>query len=568
MKLFSMKKLAAAALSLTMVMGAVPAVSAYDYQTIKFDEETGTLTLLTGDVDKDEVQDFSYEESVLHVNCEEGAVLPADSSHMFEDFQDTLDFDLKGIDTSNVTSFNSFFEDCYDAEVIDVSDFDTSKATDMYDMFYDCYKVKSLDVSGFDTSNVENMGYMFGWLYELEELDVSNFNTSKVTNMAHMFEGGKYKTLDLSNFDLSNVESFYEFIYENTYLENLILPTATLKNNVDCEEMFEYNPSLKSLDLSSLTFPEEFEYDDMFYGLYSLRLLTINDSLKINSDMELFNNDEPYTGWVKLDDAEHTVVSGNDYYAEFSGADTYLRYKPLDKHEGYDATCEDAGKLTYYTDPHDYSSPSSGNGVPEYDETLYTDENGIEPLTDLNEDGEVNEDDLIIAPLDHDWGEWEVVEDPTTEKEGLKRRVCQRDPEHYQERPLDKLEPEDPTDDPEDPTDDSQTPTDDSQTPSDDSKTPADDSQTPAPADGKEDSAAPADSTKPADENKTEDKTSTDKQTTKADDKQTDSKADDKKTDTAASATTTANPATGAGALSLAAVTLAAGAIVVSRKRK
>ena len=58
MKLFSMKKLAAAALSLTMVMGAAPAVGALDYQTIKFDEETGTLTLLAGDVDKEEVRDF------------------------------------------------------------------------------------------------------------------------------------------------------------------------------------------------------------------------------------------------------------------------------------------------------------------------------------------------------------------------------------------------------------------------------------------------------------------------------------------------------------------------------
>ena len=557
MKLFSMKKLAAAALSLTMVMGAAPAVGALDYQTIKFDEETGTLTLLAGDVDKDEVRDFSDDNRVLHVNCEEGAVLPADCDEMFEGFGYTLDFDLKGIDTSNVTDFDSFFDTCIAAEVIDVSDFDTSKATNMFDMFYHCDSVKSLDLSGFDTSNVENMGYMFAWDYSLEELDVSSFNTSKVTYMSDMFKGGKYKTLDISNFDLSNVESFDSFISNSNYLENIILPTATLKDDNDCEYMFENNTSLKSLDLSSLTFPEEFDDFEMLYNLKSLRLLTINDSLKINSGMELVNASGPYTGWVKLDDAEHTVVSGNEDHAVFSGADTYLRYKPMEKHEGYDATCEEAGKLTYYTDPYGYLNPDSGDPV--YDKTPYTDENGLVPLTDINEDGEVNEEDLVIDPLDHLWGEWEEVEEPTTEKEGLERRVCERDPEHYQERPVDKLKPQ-PTDDPQDPTDDPQDPT-------DDPKTPTDDSQTPAPTDSKDEPAAPADSTKPADE-KTEDKTSTDKQTTKADDKKTDSKADDKKTDTAAAATTTANPATGAGALSLAALTLAAGAIVVSKKRK
>ena len=44
-------------------------------------------------------------------------------------------------------------------------------------MFEDCKSLKSLDVSRFDVGNVENMGYMFYGCESLEELDVGKFKT-------------------------------------------------------------------------------------------------------------------------------------------------------------------------------------------------------------------------------------------------------------------------------------------------------------------------------------------------------------------------------------------------------
>ena len=48
-------------------------------------------------------------------------------------------------------------------------------------------------------------------------------------------------------------------------------------------------------------------------------------------------------------------------------------------------------------------------------------------------------DDKVPA-LGHDWGEWEVVTEPTYEAEGLEQRVCKNDASHIETRAIAKLE--------------------------------------------------------------------------------------------------------------------------------
>ena len=75
-------------------------------------------------------------------------------------------------------------------------------------MFDFCSKLTSLDLSNFDTSNVTNMDSMF-YYTSLTSLNVSNFNTSNVTNMSWMFACTDLTSLDLSNFDTSKVTDIY-----------------------------------------------------------------------------------------------------------------------------------------------------------------------------------------------------------------------------------------------------------------------------------------------------------------------------------------------------------------------
>ena len=93
-------------------------------------------------------------------------------------------------------------------------------------MFSGMSSLTSLDLSNFNTSNVTNMSSMFYNMRNLTSLDLSNFNTSNVTLMNYMFSGmSNLAMLDLSNFNTSNV--------------------------VDMWGMFAYAPSLTSLDLSN-----------------------------------------------------------------------------------------------------------------------------------------------------------------------------------------------------------------------------------------------------------------------------------------------------------------------------
>ena len=53
-------------------------------------------------------------------------------------------------------------------------------------MFPHC-SLTSLDLSNFDTSNVTDMSSMFYGCLNLKSLDLSSFDTSNVTNMSYMF---------------------------------------------------------------------------------------------------------------------------------------------------------------------------------------------------------------------------------------------------------------------------------------------------------------------------------------------------------------------------------------------
>ena len=73
-------------------------------------------------------------------------------------------------------------------------------------MFYNCNSLKSLNLSNFDTSNVVDMRSMFYNCNSLNSLDISSFDTSQVKNMNNMFYNcSSLNSLDLLNFNTSNI---------------------------------------------------------------------------------------------------------------------------------------------------------------------------------------------------------------------------------------------------------------------------------------------------------------------------------------------------------------------------
>ena len=70
-------------------------------------------------------------------------------------------------------------------------------------MFYGS-AASSIDLSEFNTSNVKNMVNMF-MSSKTSSLDLTSFDTSKVTDMSYMFSGSSATSIDVSSFDTSNV---------------------------------------------------------------------------------------------------------------------------------------------------------------------------------------------------------------------------------------------------------------------------------------------------------------------------------------------------------------------------
>ena len=108
---------------------------------------------------------------------------------------------------------------------IDFNDIDVSNIDSFYDKnkegIFGHTKFKYIDISGWDVSNVKTMHGMFSWCYELKSVgDISSWEVSSVTDMSYMFFYCQLlKSVgDLSGWDVSNVTDMSGMF---CYCENL-----------------------------------------------------------------------------------------------------------------------------------------------------------------------------------------------------------------------------------------------------------------------------------------------------------------------------------------------------------
>ena len=129
------------------------------------------------------------------------------AQQLFDGFNNVESMDLRGLDTSKVTSMYNMFADCNNLKSLDLSGFDTSHVTDMQNMFWHCSSLTSLNLKGkgIDTSQVTTMYAMFQGCSSLTSLDLSDFETPNITDTHNMFyECSHLKSLDVSKFDTSH----------------------------------------------------------------------------------------------------------------------------------------------------------------------------------------------------------------------------------------------------------------------------------------------------------------------------------------------------------------------------
>ena len=85
-------------------------------------------------------------------------------------------------------------------------------------------KFKYIDISNWDVSNIKSMNSMFYLCEALKSVgDISKWDVSNVTNMRSMFGGCESFNQDISNWDVSNVTNMY-FMFHNCPIKNEYKP--------------------------------------------------------------------------------------------------------------------------------------------------------------------------------------------------------------------------------------------------------------------------------------------------------------------------------------------------------
>lgn len=156
-----------------------------------------------------------------------------------------------------------------------ISSWDVSKATSLDACFQDCRQLTSLDLSSWDMSKVTNMSFAFENCNNLRNINFGSNNFKNVTTLYRAFRSCNSLTLDLSDFDFSNLQSLgYSF---NGNLKEIKLPELG-ENNVlttlyctwyDCK-------AITKLDLSKFNTRKVTNYGWVFSGCTALEWLDIS----------------------------------------------------------------------------------------------------------------------------------------------------------------------------------------------------------------------------------------------------------------------------------------------------
>ena len=163
------------------------------------------------------------------------------------------DYSDAGLSPKSFDELRKIIEDRYDKlgtgtkqNPIDFNDIDVSNLNSFCNIgkgIFDNTKFKYIDISGWDVSNIESMRNMFYGCEKLKSVgDISKWDVSNVTNMSQMFFGCASFNQDISKWDVSSV----------TDMSHMFFGCAS------------FNQDLSSWDVSSVT-----RMSRMFSGCHS-----------------------------------------------------------------------------------------------------------------------------------------------------------------------------------------------------------------------------------------------------------------------------------------------------------
>jgi pilin isopeptide linkage protein len=191
--------------------------------------------------------------------------------------------------------------------------------TNLSYMFY-YSQATSIDLSNFDTSNVTNMYHMF-YRSQTTSIDLSSFDTSKVTNMSFMFQQSQATSLDLSNFNTSNVTDMHG-MFSGSQATSIDLSSFDTSNITNMSYMFR-DSKATSIDLSSFDTSNITDMSYMFSGSQatSLDLSSFDTSNVTNMSYMFYNSQATSLNLSSFDTSNVTDMYGMFYDSKATSID-------------------------------------------------------------------------------------------------------------------------------------------------------------------------------------------------------------------------------------------------------
>ena len=328
--------------------------------TWTFDSDTGLLVFSTGTLaqrlDTNLTNAGVTPADVKSIQFESGVVAPTAVTYLFANLTQLSEFiDLNNFNTSSVTYMAYWFDQTSALSTpdlstfvtsnvfsmdymfqnsgvtnLDLSDWDVSKVTTFNGMFRDAKSLTTLDLTDWGANRIVStvdMSSMFNGTTALANLTLTNFKTTNVTNMGFMFENSGVTNLDLSDWDVSKVTSFWSMFRRatslitlnltdwgvnrtastvnmssmftgTTALANLTLTNFKTTNVTIMSHMFRES-GVTSLDLSHWDVTKMTSFEYMFYEAKSLTTMDLTD-WGVNRTASTVNMNKMFEGTTAL----------------------------------------------------------------------------------------------------------------------------------------------------------------------------------------------------------------------------------------------------------------------------
>lgn len=199
--------------------------------------------------------------------------------------------------TDKIEYMNSMFAGDSSLTSIDASQLKLDSVIQCAYMFDGCKQLKSLDVSNWNVGNIQNFSYMFADCTNLTSIkgldtwkankdDATSANaTASATDMSYMFSSDanlgtdeNNNTLDLSNFDTSNVIKFQAMFIGCKHLSSITgLENWNTASAQYMSDMFAYDDNLNTLDLSNFDTSNVTTFREMFTSDIGLKSLNVSN---------------------------------------------------------------------------------------------------------------------------------------------------------------------------------------------------------------------------------------------------------------------------------------------------